>query len=227
MGFTWKIEDLKLREEKLTQGMNFTVFEAESKLSRDEKIAFIDSQTGGQMSELLRLSNKFQTEKDTIKTDRKGNYNMASLKAWYKNNINTLDWSEYDLKFYGIFKGRIIYNLKLRSSYDIYIDIVDQAFHNLLENLWYKEIQYFKEHDEYTVLMTKLEQSRVFSLLGFNYWVGVNGIGKTVKGKYLPYTIEELRYLTNVCDKFEEKINEKATKIRADFKKNFPNKKEI
>ena len=40
----------------------------------------------------------------------------------------------------------------------------------------------------------------------------------------VPYTIEELRYLTTVCDKLEKKLNETTAKIRNDLKRIFQHK---
>lgn len=222
MGFIWKVEDLALKKDKERQGRLFRVFSVEYSISRDDKISFIDSKTGGQMSELLEIYNKFQKEQETIKRGVDGLFKENSLKAWYNKNAGSLQWSDYTFEFYGIFKNRKIYSLMHKGMYDQYEDIVDQAFHNLLNNLYQEEIQYFLSHDEYSVLSRKLLDSRVFSLLGFDYWHGSSGIGKSVNGKMVKYSIEELRYLVETCEKFEEKINNTTAKIRAEFEKNFP-----
>ena len=222
MSITWKIEDLALKKDHDRQGKLFETFKLEYTANRDEKIAFIDSQTKGQMSELLALYDKFQKEQDTIKKDVDGYYKTNSLKAWYSRNAGTLNWSEYDLGFYGIFHNRTIYNLMHKGSWEIYDDIVDEAFHRLLFDLYKKEINYFNTHDEYQVLARKLRDSSIFPLIGFEYWYGSDGIGKTVNGKMVKYTLEELQYLNSACDKLEEKIKNTATKIRSDFEKNFP-----
>lgn len=222
--FTWKVEDLALKKDKDKQGRFFETFIAESQVSRDDKIAFIDSQTGGQMSELLDLYAKFQREKDTIKKDVYGGYKENSLKAWYSRNAGSLKWSEYDFGFYGIFDNRRIYNLMSRGSYSVHEDIVDQAFHKLLYDLYRKELEYFNTHDEYAVLSHKLIESHIFPLIGLEFWHGSDGIGgKKVNGKMVKYTLEELRYLNNACDKLEEKINAATAKIKASFEQKFQN----
>lgn len=222
MAFTWKVEELALKKDR-EKNSHSDIFSIENKLSRDDKISFIDSQTGGQMSELLRLYDKFQVEKDTIKKDIDGFYKANSLKAWYNRNVGEdFRWSEYDFGFYGIFGERTIYNLMQKHGYDVYEDIVDEAFNNLLCQLYQKELDYFNTHDEYQILSRKLQRSRIFPLLKFDYWYGTNGIGKNIGDKMVPYTLDELRYLTNACDKLEEKINGTAAKIKSDFEKNFP-----
>lgn len=222
MGFTWKVEELVLKNDKERQGRLFETFTLESQVSRDDKIAFIDSQTGGQMSELLEIYNKFQREKDNIKQDVYGGYKDNSLKAWYNRNAGTLNWSEYDFGFYGIFHKRTIYNLMHKGPYDKYDDIVDEAFHRLLDELYRKELDYFNTHDEYQVLKNKLINSHILPLIGLPYWYGTDGIGKEVHGKSIKFTLEELRYLSNACDKLEEKIKNTSAKICAEFEKQFP-----
>ena len=64
MGFIWNVEDYALKNDKERRGKLFETFTVENQVNRDDKIAFIDSQTGGQMSELLELYSKFQKEKD-------------------------------------------------------------------------------------------------------------------------------------------------------------------
>lgn len=220
--FTWKVEELALKKDHDSQGRSFRVFNVEYQLNRDDKISFIDSQTGGQMSELLDLYSKFQREKDTIKKDVYGGYKENSLKAWYSRNAGSLRWSEYDFGFYGIFDNRKIYNLMSSGPYSVHEDIVDQAFHKLLYDLYHKELEYFNTHDEYAVLSRKLIDSHIFPLLGIEFWHGSSGVGKMINGKMVKYTTEELRYLNNACDKLEEKLNNTAAKIRAEFEKNFP-----
>lgn len=221
--FTWKVEDLALKKDKEKQGKFFETFEAERQVGRQEKISFIDSQTGGQMSELLDLYAKFQREEHTIKKGVDGYYKENSLKAWYSRNVRSVSWSEYDFGFYGIFHNRKIYNLMRKGTWDYYEDIVDEAFHRLLSDLYRKELEYFNTHDEYAVLSRKLIESRIFPLIGLEFWHGSDGIGgKKVNGKMVKYTLEELRYLNNACDKLEEKINAATAKIKASFEQKFP-----
>lgn len=223
MGFVWKVEELALKKERDRQGRFFETFEVERTINRDDKISFIDSQMNGQMSELLALYNKFQKEKDTIKKGVDGYYKENSLKAWYSKNAGTLNWSEYDFGFYGIFHNRTIYNLMHKGNWEIYDDIVDEAFHRLLDKLYNEEVKYFNTHDEYQILKNKLINSHILPLTGIHYWYGTSGIGKEVNGKNIKFTLEELRYLDKTCDKLEEKINNAAAKIRAEFESKFPN----
>lgn len=223
MSFIWNVEDLNLKKDHDSQGKSFKVFGVEYRLSRNDKISFIDSQTGGQMSELLALYDKFQKEKDTIKKDVDGYYKANSLKAWYNRNVrDDFNWSDYTFEFYGIYGKRKIYDLMHKGNWDIYEDIVDEAFHRLLYDLYRKEVEFFNTHDEYQVLKNKLIDSHILPLTGIQYWYGTDGIGKEVNGKSVKFTLEELRYLDKTCDKLEEKINNAAAKIRADFASKFP-----
>ena len=222
MGFTWNVEEQKLKKERDSY-KDLQIFSVENLLSRDEKLAFIDSKFSGQMSQLLDLYDKFQAEKDNIKRGVDGDYKFNSLKAWYTKNMGDIKYSDYDLEIYGpIGCNRTIDSLMHKKPYDTYSDIVDQAFHKLIWDLYRKECEWFKSHDEYSILSKKLQESKIFPLIGFHYWYGTSGIGKNVNDKMVPYTIEELRYLTTVCDKLEKKLDETTAKIRNDFEKNFP-----
>ena len=223
MGFIWNVEDYVLKNDKERQGKSFEIFTVENQINRDDKIAFIDSQTHKQMSDLLILYDQFQKEKDHIRKEANGEYKFNSLKNWYtKNASRYLDWSEYDLQFYSPF-DRTIYDLMHRGPYDKYDDIVDEAFHKILCNLYRKEEAYYTTHNEYDVLKNKLINSNIFPLIGFEYWYGTDGIGKEVNGRHVKFTLEELRYLNNACDKLEGKIKNTSAKIRADFESIFPN----
>ena len=221
MGFTWNVEELKLKKERDSH-KNLQIFSVENSLSRDEKIAFIDSRFDGQMSQLLDLYNKFQVEKDTIKMGVDGDYKFNSLKAWYTKNMSDFRYSDYSLEIWGIGCNRTIDRLMNKHAYDLYSDIVDQAFHQLIWDLYKKENKWFKEHDEYSILTKKLIDSNILPFLGIEYWYGTGGIGKNVNGKDIKFTLLELRYLSDACDALEEKINSIAKKIKADFERTFP-----
>lgn len=221
MSFIWNVEEQKLKKEK-DSNKNLQIFSAERLLSRDEKIAFIDSRTNGQMTELLELYDKFQAEKDTIKKNVDGGFKDNSLKAWMAKNIETLRWSDYKFEIWGIGCDRRLNGLMYKGPYQTYDDVVDQAFHDMLWDLYHEEIDWFKAHDESSILKKKLEESKTFPLLGFSYWTGSGGLQKDVNGKPTQYTIEELRYLSAVCDKLEKKLDETTAKIRAEFENKFP-----
>ena len=128
MGFTWNVEEQKLKKERDAY-KDLQIFSAENLLSRDEKLAFIDSKFSGQMSQLLDLYDKFQAEKDNIKRGVDGDYKFNSLKAWYAKNMGDIKYSDYDLAIYGsIGCNRTIDGLMHKQPYDTYSDIVDQAF---------------------------------------------------------------------------------------------------
>ena len=220
MGFIWNIEDYALKNDYDKQGSSFEIFTVESQVSREDKIAFIDSQTHKQMSELLRLYDQFQKEKDHIRKEADGEYKSSSLKNWYIKNARYLDWDQYFFKFYFPF-DRTIYDLMRKGPYDKYEDIVDEAFHKLLLELRGDEEAYYTTHHEYDTLKNKLLDSNIFPLIGLQCWSDEDGIGIEKDYRKVKFTIEELRYLNNACDKLEGKIKNASAKIRADFKNIF------
>lgn len=71
--FEWKVEDMVLLNQK---GGVFLgkekIYDCESKVSREDKIAFVDSLQDGKLSYILALAEKFNEERETMPKDQWG-----------------------------------------------------------------------------------------------------------------------------------------------------------
>ncbi len=83
--FEWKVEDMALMNEKSNIYIgNEKIYNAENKLSREEKIEFLDKMNDDKISYMLKLADKFQEDKDKLSKDEYGYYKNVSLRAWLK-----------------------------------------------------------------------------------------------------------------------------------------------
>ena len=87
--FEWKVEDMALMNQKsgLFLGKE-KIYNCESKVLREDKIAFVDSFQEGKLSYLLYLIDKFNEDYDSLTKTKSifGNEEVktVSLKAWIK-----------------------------------------------------------------------------------------------------------------------------------------------
>lgn len=151
--FNWKVENMELMKmgfvdneytfEDAHYAAEEYVFKCESQVSAEDKIAFIDSLHDGLMSYIVSVSAKFDAEKDTLKTDKFGDYRTVSLNAWVKRNdprgvfLHTNFWWRNTLgyfRFLGV-EGHV-------SGISI-----DTFFHAQLKECFMQEIQYYLEHN--------------------------------------------------------------------------------
>lgn len=220
MPFTWNVEECKLMKES-EKKPKLKCFAADGETSREDKIAFIDSQTDGLMTALLNLYEKFQAEADKLKRDKWGSIKKNSLVAWMRRNTKDgkIRFSEYSGELYSLYGSeRRIDNLMVKRTWDFYDDIVDEMFHRLLQRCLKEERAWFAKHDEYSVLSRKLIDSPYMPLLGISYWWGTDGIGvKDENGKSVKFTLEELRFLSGKCDKLAEIISGYAAEVGGEF----------
>lgn len=87
--FQWNIEDLMLLNEKSRAFIKYEkIYNCEHKLSREEKIEFVDKMQDGNLSYLLDILYRFNKEKVNLKHDDKGSIRTATLKAWFKKMIS-------------------------------------------------------------------------------------------------------------------------------------------
>ena len=184
--FEWKVEDMVLLNQKggLFLGKE-KIYDCESKVSRKDKIAFVDSFQEGKLSYLLELIEKFNVDKDTMPKDQWGNVKTVSLKAWIKKNDTKYGRPIVDNDYrYGRYfvlgMGRYI-TYEGKGSYDTYEDLVDELFHRQLKICEQEEQNFFLEHDEYSILkrrfgemMDKYSTTFGVSIVtsGNNYYVG-------------------------------------------------------
>lgn len=205
--FTWKMEELKLYKECEGKPKSH-IFKCEAETSREDKIAFVDSLTGGQLSYVLELIDKLKRDKDTLALDQWGDIKTVSLIAWIKRNdtkygnpiVST--YCTYGMaKVLGI--GRYIQNDDN--------DYVDKVFHAALVDCVEKEKGYFLAHDEYSILKEKFRNRGFKSTFGvkiFDY--SDKMVVEDEEGRGRPVTLEELKELNEKCEQVQALI-EKLT----------------
>lgn len=161
--FEYDIKELKFYNESKSKDMYTQPFNCEPEVSREDKIAFVDSMQDGKLSYILSLIEKFKKEEPDLPHDKYNHLKTVSLKAWVSryNEMESLftgfDYGTFSL--YGL--QRNIKNPNAKLPYDVYSDLVDEAFHKQLEKCSFQERNYFLEHDEYSILKTKFfEQCR-------------------------------------------------------------------
>lgn len=165
--FEWKVEELALMNEKCKFFIGkHRQYSVENSLTREEKIAFIDSRENGMMSHIIQVSEAFEADRPNLPKDAWGNVKTVSLKAWLIRNDERkiFNTGYYHGRIYFLGCERFISDLNKKHTYDMYDDFVDETFHRVLIQLEAEERQYFKEHDEYEILKTEIrEKSRNFS----------------------------------------------------------------
>ena len=86
--FEWYVQVMELMNEKSNIYIgNEKIYNAENKLSREEKIEFLDKMNDDKISYMLKLADKFQEDKDKLSKDEYGFYKNTSLRAWLKRMI--------------------------------------------------------------------------------------------------------------------------------------------
>lgn len=161
--FEWKVEDMVLLNQK---GGVFLgkekIYDCEHKVSREDKIAFVDSFQEGKLSYLLELIEKFNADKETMPKDQWDNIKTVSLKAWIKKNDTKYGRpivdNDYRYGRYYILGMERFITYEGKGSYDTYEDLVDELFHRQLKKCEEQERSYFLEHDEYSILKSKLRE---------------------------------------------------------------------
>ena len=230
--FTWKVEELKLRNEKANNyAGKERIFNCESELTREEKIAFVDSMQNGKLSYILELVDKFNRDKSTLPKDAYGNVKTVSLKAWINRNdtkygntdcTRIIDsWYNYG-KIHFLGGERWIWNdfENKKSYYDTYANYVDEIFHRQLEQCLKMENEYYRAHDEYEILKDKFRNKNYPTTFGVNIGMCSNGciyVYETEgERREREITIDELKYLLSKYEELDalvEKIT-KETKIK-------------
>lgn len=225
--FEWKVEDMKLLNQKggIFLGKE-KIYDCEYNVSREDKIAFVDSLQDGKLSYLLELIGKFENDKMNMPKDNWGNVKTVSLKAWIKRNDTKYsrpiidDYYHYG-KYYILGMERWIES-NSKGCCDTYVDLVDELFHRQLKECEKKERKYFLEHDEYSILKEKFRNKNYNTTFGVNIATCSDGNiyiyenkDSFYDSKYREITIDELKYLLSryeELDKLVEKITEE-TKI--------------
>ena len=226
--FTWKVEELKLRNEKANNyAGKERIFNCESELTREEKIAFVDSMQNGKLSYILELVDKFNRDKSTLPKDAYGNVKTVSLKAWINRNDTKYGNTDYTriidswylygrIHFLGCERW-ITWNdfENKKSYYDTYANYVDEIFHKQLKQCLKMENEYYRAHDEYEILKNKFRNKNYPTTFGVNIGMCSNGciyVYETEgERREREITIDELKYLLSKYDELD-KLVEKITK---------------
>ena len=233
--FEWKVEDMVLLNQK---GGVFLgkekIYDCESKVSREDKIAFVDSLQDGKLSYILALVEKFNEERETMPKDQWGNVKTVSLKAWIKRNDDRKlldDTYRYgDIRIIG---GRNIESIALKGGYDTYDavndildkgivkegyeDYVDEIFHHQLCECEKEEKRYFLEHDEYSILKKKFRDRDYHTTFGVHIIASSDGniyVGEDFDTKR-EITMDELK---DLLAKYEQ-LDALVEKLTAEIKK--------
>lgn len=220
--FDWKVEDMVLYNQKgVIYIGNEEIYNCESKVSREDKIAFVDEFQNGKLSYILSLIEKYNAEEDKLPKDTWGNVKTVSLKAWIKRNDK-----DERFKPFGVFdsNGKIrIYTIQRyitynhKGTYDTYEDLVDECFHRQLKECEQKEKEYFLEHDEYSILKKRfMDYSSYGTTFGIKigFWsdgrICVENEDSTQEREITIDEIKELIAKYEQIDRLVEKLTEET-----------------
>ncbi len=208
--FEWKVEEMKLMNGRndvyAGRGRGKTaVYACEDSVSREDKIAFVDSMQDGKLSYLLGLIEKFNAEKDSLpqKETMFGDKEVktVSLKSWINRNDKKYgrpiidNWYHYGK--YNLLGCERYIQGNGTGIYDYYEDLVDEVFHRQLIECERKEQNYFHEHDEYSILKKEFEEklNQYRTTFGVEIWTGSSGVQVGDSKNRRNVTIEELKEL--------------------------------
>lgn len=215
--FKWNVEDMVLMNNNYMAGRT-KYYTGEADVSREDKIAFVDSMQDGKLSYILSLIEKFNTDKETLSKDSYGNVRTVSLKAWVKKNDTKYSRPiinyEYAYGTYHILGINRSIQTPCKGTWDTFDDLVDEAFHRQLLTCEKMEQDYFAAHDEYSILKKKLRDRDYGTTFGVNlcYWSDGRITIKAEPGSDLErdITIDELKELLSKYDRLDALV-EKIT----------------
>lgn len=224
--FEWKVEELALMNEK---GRIFfgkeRIYGCETEVSREDKIAFVDSMQDGKLSYLLGLIEKFKQEESKLPHDRY-NVKTVSLKAWIKRNdkkyeFPVIDCSYHHGQYHILGSERYLWS-ESKGSYDTYDDLVDECFHRQLKKCENMEHTYFESIDEYSILNKKVRAmvDRLGTTFGVQISMWGNGnltICNGEGGESRKITLDELRFLVAKYEELEAFIDKLTSETHIEF----------
>lgn len=212
--FIWNVENMELL--KQTGGVYIgreKIYACEYKLTREEKIEFVDSLQNGGLSYMLALLEKFDAEKDSLPKNNYGGIKTVSLKAWLKRNDTRgyvdRDYLHGSLRF--LHCNRHLERWNQKSYIELHNDYVDEIFHRQLKECERLERKYFSEHDEYEVLKkTFLDKQRQY---GTSFGVHISYSSSTVSvvgedDRKRDITINELKDLIGKYERLDKLVEE-------------------
>lgn len=214
--FEWKVEDMVLMNNN-HMDVGVKIYDCEAEVSREDKIAFVDSMTDGKLSYILELLEKFQKDRDSLpkQTSYGGSkwVKTVSLKAWIKRNDTKYnkpiidDWYHYGT--FNLLGCTRNIETNDKGAYDTYKDLVDEVFHRQLIKCEEEEKRYFLEHDEYSVLKSKLREYQHKYGTSFGVHLIISSTGKIAVYDGKDYetsrdiTMEELKVLLSKYEQID------------------------
>ena len=222
--FEWKVEEMALMKnhaDVYSGRYKVTLYACENFVSREDKIAFVDSKTDGKLSYLLSLIDKFNAEKESLpKKDSmfgEPEVKTTSLKAWIKRNDTKYpqnvidDWFKYGK--YNLLGCERYIQFNRKGEYDYYEDLVDEVFRKQLMKCEEEEQKYFHEHDEYSILKKKFgeKQHQYGTTFGADIFTGSCGVFVGDFDRKRDITINELKELLSKYEQLDALV-EKITK---------------
>lgn len=224
--FVWKAEELALKEltdEQLQDIVKQYTLE-------EMQVANDTYSNGGKFSKFWERYNEFQSEKDTIKHqinrwngEPTSELNTNSLKAWAKSKGYHIGYCfEQD----DVLKWHMIGYDNLWLTWDIETinKQIPNIFFDLLKNLRSEEKSWFREHDEYSIVLDKINKYR--SEYGWHlpltvkheWWISGNILvyndDESAKRKL---TLKELKQILAVFEAKEALIKEFDKKSQLDI----------
>jgi len=168
--FEWKVEDMVLMNNN-HMDVGVKIYDCEAEVSREDKIAFVDSMTDGKLSYILD--------------------------NWYHYGIFNFLGCERNIQ------------LNCKGTYDTYEDMADEVFHRQLLKCEEQERKYFLEHDEYSILKTRLREytDKYSTSFGVNMLFSSDGKISVYDGKDYEtrrdITMEELKVLLSKYEQID------------------------
>lgn len=159
--FVWKLEEMVLlnkSEEEIQDIVRNTL--------EEYKIEFINNINNDKLYRILEAKKRYKEDlkNEVIKVDNTGFPKNVSLKAWIKRNgyddiisnyVNGI-WTTLGKTKNILNCERHIGRLNIKGNYDKFDNFVDELFYRQLKRCVLLEKNYFREHDEYTILEEKL-----------------------------------------------------------------------
>lgn len=192
------------------------IYSIERKSTITDKIEMI-SKFDDDFLNLLSVIDLFRQEESTIKKDNY-DYKTTSLKAWIKrNNANKYvdDYYHYG-KIYGYNNSSSSFYIQGMVDDEKKDEFINVVFHQTLASLRAKELDYYYDNDEYTILKRKWKAEHISDFgVPLGYWssgrITINDIENDLERDI---TVDELKQLLDINDKakaFIQKLSDECT----------------
>lgn len=195
------------------------IYSIEKKSTITDKIEMI-SKFDNDFLNLLSVIDLFRQEESTIKRDNYG-YKTTSLKAWIKRNnaskyIN--DFYHYG-KIYGYNNGSSSFYIQYMVDDEKKDEFINVVFHQTLALLRVKELDYYFDNDEYTVLKRKWKAEHISDFdVPLGYWssgrITIRDIENDLERDI---TIDELKQLLDINNKAKAYIQKLSDECNIKF----------